>query len=57
MKPRMVSIQVGGDDEGMIATAPIIASTPYVLKFGPFCVEIPPEDEVKPNFRTPPVSF
>ena len=55
-KPRTVSIQVGGDDEGRISTLPVIAPPPpLTIKFGLFSVEVPPEDEVKPNFRTPPV--
>ena len=55
-KPRTVSIQLGGDDEGRISAIPAIAPPPpLTIKFGLFSVEIPPEDEVKPNFRTPPV--
>jgi hypothetical protein len=56
-KPRTVSFQVGGDDEGRIATTPDILPPPYVLKLGQFCFEVPPEDDVKPNFRTPPMLF
>jgi hypothetical protein len=29
----------------------------YVLKLGQFCFEVPPEDDVKPNIRTPPMVF
>jgi hypothetical protein len=56
-KPRMVSFQVGGDDKGSIATTPNILPPPYVLKLGQFFFEVPPEDDVKPNFRTPPMEF
>jgi hypothetical protein len=57
-KPRTVSFQVGGGgDEGSIATTPNILLPPYVLKLGQFCVEVPHEDDVKPNFRTPPMMF
>ena len=31
-----------------------ITSPPYILKVGLVCIAIPPTDEVKPNFRTPP---
>jgi hypothetical protein len=55
-KPRTVSFQVGGD-EGRIATTPDIFPPPYVLKLGQFYIEVPPEDDVKPNFRTPPMMF
>jgi hypothetical protein len=55
-KPRTVSIQVGGDDEGRIATTPDISAPPYILKVGLMCITIPPTAEVKPNFRTPPES-
>ena len=55
-KPRTVSIQVGGDAEGRISAISAIAQPPpLTIKFGLFFVEVPPEDEVKPNFRTPPV--
>ena len=53
-KPRTVSIQAGGDDEGRISITPAILPPPYILKVGLFCIAIPPTDEVKPNFRTPP---
>jgi hypothetical protein len=56
-KPRMVSFQVGGDDEGRIAITTDILPPPYVLKLGQFCFEVPLEDDVKPNFRTPPMVF
>jgi hypothetical protein len=56
-KLRTVSFQVGGDDKGSIATTPNILPPPYVLKLGQFCFEVPPEDDVKPNFRTPPIEF
>jgi hypothetical protein len=56
-KSRMVSFQVGGDDKGSIATTPNILPPPYVLKLGQFCFEVPPEDDVNPNFRTPPMMF
>jgi hypothetical protein len=56
-KPRTVSFQVGGDDEGRIATTPDILPPLYVLKLGQFCFEVPPADDVKPNFRTPPMVF
>jgi hypothetical protein len=56
-KQRTVSFQVGGDDEGSIAATPNILPPPYVLKLGQFCVEVPPEDDVKPNFRTNPMMF
>ena len=54
VKPRTVSFQVGGDDEERISTTPPISPPPNTLKFGQFCVVMPPEDLVKPNFRTPP---
>ena len=54
VKPRTVSFQVGGDDEERIPATPPISPPPNTLKFGPFCVVMPPADEVKPNFRTPP---
>jgi hypothetical protein len=44
-------------DKGSIATTPNILPPPYVLKLGQFCFEVPPEDDVKPNFRTPPMEF
>jgi hypothetical protein len=44
-------------DKGSIATTPNIFPPPYVLKLGQFCFEVPPEDDVKPNFRTPPMEF
>ena len=56
-KPRTVSIQVGGDDEGRTATTHVISPPPFIVKFGQFCVEVPPKDEVKPNFRTPPMKL
>jgi hypothetical protein len=56
-KPRTVSFQVGGDDKWSIATTPNILPPPYVLKLGQFCFEVPLEDDVKPNFRTPPMEF
>jgi hypothetical protein len=57
VKPRTVSFQVGGDDEGRIATTPDILPPPYVLKLGQFSFEVPPKDDVKTNFRTPPMVF
>jgi hypothetical protein len=56
-KPRTVSFQVGGDDKGSIATTPNILPPPYVLKLGQLCFQVPPEDDVKPNFCTPPKEF
>jgi hypothetical protein len=47
----------GGDDKGSIATTPNILPPPYVLKLGQFFFEVPPEDDVKPNFRTPSMEF
>jgi hypothetical protein len=44
-------------DKGSIATTPTILPPPYVLKLGQFCFEVPPEDDVKPNFRTSPIEF
>jgi hypothetical protein len=44
-------------DKGSIATTPNIFPPPYVLKLGQFYFEVPPEDDVKPNFRTPPMEF
>jgi hypothetical protein len=44
-------------DQGRIATTPDILPHPYVLKLGQFCFEVPLEDDVKPNFRTPPMVF
>jgi hypothetical protein len=44
-------------DKGSIATTPTILPPPYVLKLGQFCFEVPPQDDVKPNFRTPPMEF
>jgi hypothetical protein len=46
-----------GTDEGRIATTPDILPPSYVLKLGQFCFEVPPEEDVKPNFRTPPMVF
>ncbi|KQJ82231.1 hypothetical protein BRADI_5g07686v3, partial [Brachypodium distachyon] len=54
-KPMTVSSQVLGDDEGRISITPAISRTPYILKFGSLCVDVPTKEEVKPNFRTPPV--
>jgi hypothetical protein len=45
------------DDKGSIATTPNILPPPYVLKLGQLCFEVPPEDDVNPNFRTPPMMF
>jgi hypothetical protein len=45
------------DDKGSIATTPNILPPPYVPKLGQFCFEVPLEDDVKPNFRTPPMMF
>jgi hypothetical protein len=56
-KPRMVSFQDRGDDKGSTAITPNIFPPPYVLKLGQFCFEVPPEDAVKPIFRTPPMMF
>jgi len=53
-KPRTVSSQVGGDDEGRISIAPIFSPPPDTLKLGSFCFDIPHTDAVKPTFRTPP---
>jgi hypothetical protein len=47
----------GKTDKGSIATTPTILPPPYVLKLGQFCFEVPPQDDVKPNFRTPPMEF
>jgi hypothetical protein len=44
-------------DKGSIATTPNSFPPPYVLKLGQFCFKVPPEDDVKPNFRTPPIEF
>jgi hypothetical protein len=45
-------------DKGSIATTPNIFPPPsYVLKLAQFCFEVPPQDDVKPNFRTPPMEF
>jgi hypothetical protein len=44
-------------DKGSIATTPTVLPPPYVLKLGQFCFEVPPEDDVKPNFCTPPMEF
>jgi hypothetical protein len=33
-KPSTVSFQVGGDDEGRVASTPDILPRPYVLKLG-----------------------
>jgi hypothetical protein len=49
--------QTAADDKGGIATTPTILPPPYVLKLGQFCFEVPLEDDVKPNFRTPPMEF
>jgi hypothetical protein len=40
--------------EDMTTTALVIAPLSYVLKFGRFYIEVPPIDEVKLNFKTPP---
>jgi hypothetical protein len=45
------------NDKGSIATTPTILPPPYVLKLGQFYFEVPPQDDVKPNFRTPPMEF
>jgi hypothetical protein len=44
-------------DKGSIATTPNILPPPYVLKLGQFCFQVPPKDDVKPNFRIPPKEF
>jgi hypothetical protein len=44
-------------DKGSITTTPTILPPPYVLKLGQFCFEVPLEDDVKPNFCTPPMEF
>jgi hypothetical protein len=44
-------------DKGSIATTSTILPPPYVLKLGQFCFEVPPQNDVKPNFRTPPMEF
>jgi hypothetical protein len=44
-KPRTVSFQVGGDNKGSIATTPNIFPPRYVLKFGQFFFEVPPEEK------------
>jgi hypothetical protein len=44
-------------DKGRIATTPDILPPPYVLKLGQFCIEVPPKDDVKPNFWTTPMMF
>jgi hypothetical protein len=44
-------------DERRIATTLDILPPPYVLKLGQFCFEVPLEDDMKPNFRTPPMLF
>lgn len=49
------SVLVRQVDEGRISITPAISPIPYILKFGSFCVDIPTKEEVKPNFRTPPV--
>ena len=56
VKSRTVSPQVGGD-EGRISITPIISPHHDILKLGSFCFAIPPTNEVKPNFRTPPMCF
>ena len=57
LKPRTVSFQVGGDDEGRVHVTHSTSPPPCVLKLGQFCVEVPPKDEVKPTFRTPPMKL
>jgi hypothetical protein len=44
-------------DEGRIATTPDIWPPSYVPKLGQFSIEVPPKDDVKPNFRTHPMIF
>jgi hypothetical protein len=44
------------NDKVSIATTPNILP-PHVQKLGQFCFQVPPEDDVKPNFRTPPKEF
>jgi hypothetical protein len=44
-------------DKGSKATTPNILPPPYVLKLGQFFFEVSPKDDVKPNFRTPPMMF
>ena len=56
-KPRTVSFQVGGDDEGRTSITPSDSPPLHIVKIGQFCVEVHPEDEVKPNFRTPPMKL
>ena len=55
LKPRTVSSQVGGDDEGRMPISATSPPPPFILIVGTFSFAVPPEDEVKPNFRTPPV--
>ena len=57
LKPRTVSFQVGGDDEGRISIPAMAPPPPYILVVGAFSFAVPPQDEVKPNFRTPPMLF
>jgi hypothetical protein len=52
-----ISVAHALPDKGSIATTPNILPPPYVLKLGQFYFEVPPEDDVKPNFRTPPMEF
>jgi hypothetical protein len=51
------SLTLTKHDKGSIATTPNILPPPYVLKLGQFCFEVPPKDDVKPNFCTPPMEF
>ena len=41
-------------DEARIHATAAVTPPPYMLKVGLVCIAIPPTDEVKPNFRTPP---
>jgi hypothetical protein len=55
LKPWTVSFQGGGgDDEGRVSPAASQSPPPYIMMFGQIPVEMPPAEEVKPNFRTPP---
>ena len=41
-------------DEARIHAMAAVTPPTYMLKVGLVCIAIPPTDEVKPNFRTPP---
>jgi hypothetical protein len=45
---------VPNPDEGRVSPAASQSPPPYIMMFGQIPVAMPPAEEVKPNFRTPP---